>query len=87
MQKREESISRLEAVSEEDIKLWIIQAVGHKLKLEESLVQSTPKMKEIESRLSKHGVVVHVLEPTEFQVINEQAQAWDVFVKTPAWPT
>ena len=49
LQKREESISRLEAVSEEDIKLWIIQASGHKLKLKESLSQSTPKVKEIES--------------------------------------
>ena len=32
-----ESISNLEAVSEEDIKIWIIQALGHKLLLEESL--------------------------------------------------
>ena len=87
LQKREESISRLEAVREEDIKLWIIQASGHKIKLEESLVQSTPKMKEIESQLSKHEVAVRVLEPVEFQVINEQAQVWDIFVKTPVEPT
>ena len=44
-------------------------------------------MKEIESQLSKHEVVVHVLEPAEFQVIKEQAQAWDVFIKTPTGPT
>ena len=87
LQKGEENISSLDDVSEEDIKIWIIQESGHKLKLEEYLSQSTPRVKEIESQLSKHEVAVRVLEPVEFQVINEQAQAWDVFVKTPARPT
>ena len=44
-------------------------------------------MKEIESQLSKHEVAVRVLEPAEFQVISEQAQAWGAFVKTLAGPT
>ena len=35
--KGEESISKLEAISEEDIRIWIIQASGHKLLLEKSL--------------------------------------------------
>ena len=87
LQKGEENISRLEAVSEEDIKIWIIQASGHKLLLEESLSQSTPKVKEIESQLSKHDVTIHVLELVEYQVISEQAQAWGVFVKTPTGST
>ena len=85
--KGEESISKFEVVSEEDIKIWIIQASGHKLLLEESLSQSTPKVKEIKSQLSKHEVEVWVLEPAEYQVISEQAQAWGVFVKTPTGPT
>ena len=87
LQKGEESISKLEAVCEEDIKIWIIQASGHKLLLEESLSQSTPKVKEIESQLSKHEVAIHVLEPAKYQVISEQAPAWSVFVKTPTGPT
>ena len=66
LQKGEESIYRLEAVSEEDIKIWIIQASGHKLLLEESLSQNTPKVKEIESQLSKHEVAICVLKPTEY---------------------
>ena len=37
LQKGEERISRLEAVSEEDIRIWIIQSSGNKLLLEESL--------------------------------------------------
>ena len=86
LQKGEESISRLEAVSEEDIKISIIQASSHKLKLEESLSQSTPKVKEIKSQLSKHEVAVHELEPAEYQVISEQAQAWGIFFKTPTGP-
>ena len=64
LQKGEEIISRLEAISEEYIKIWITQASGHKLKLEEYLSQITPKVKEIESQLSKHEVAVRVLEPT-----------------------
>ena len=51
LQKREESIFRIEAISEEYIKYWIIQASGYKLKLEDSLSQSTPTVKEIESQL------------------------------------
>ena len=66
LQKGEESISRLEAVSDENIKIWIIQESSHKIKLEESLSQSALKVKEIESQLSKHEVVVHVLEHIEF---------------------
>ena len=66
LQKGEESIYRLEAVSEEDIKIWIIQASGHKILLEEYLSQSTSKVKEIESQLSKHEVAVHVLESAEY---------------------
>ena len=75
LQKGEESLERLEFVSEKDIETRIIQASGHQLKLEESLSQSTPKMKEIESQLSKHEVAVRVLEPAEYKVISEQAQA------------
>ena len=55
--------------------------------LEESLSQSTPKVKEIESQLSKHEVAVRVLEPAKYQVISEQAQDWGIFVKTPIGPT
>ena len=44
-------------------------------------------MKEIKSQLSKHEVAVRVLEPTEYKVISEQAQAWGVFIKTQIGPT
>ena len=44
-------------------------------------------MKEIESQLSKHEVEVCVLEPAEYKVISEQAQAWGVFIKTQTRPT
>ena len=84
--KGEERISKLEAISEEDIRIWIIQDLGHKLLLEESLSQNVPKVKEIESRLSKHEVAVRVLEPVEYRVISEEAQAWDIFIKKPIGP-
>ena len=62
LRKEEDILARLEVVSENDIETWIIQVLGHQLKLEEALGQSNPKMKEIESQLSKHEVEVHVLE-------------------------
>ena len=64
--KGEESISKIEVVSEEDIRIWIIQASCQKYLLEELLSQNAPKVKEIESQLSKHEVAVHVLEPAEY---------------------
>ena len=86
MQKGEESISNVESVSEEDIKIWIIQALTHKIFLEESLRKNVPKVKEIESQLSKHEVEVRVLEPAKYQVISEEAQAWGIFIKIPVEP-
>ena len=35
----------------------------------------------------KHEVVVRVLEPVEYRVISEEAQAWSVFIKTPTGST
>ena len=84
--KGEESISKLEATSEEDIRIWIIQASGHKLLLEEYLRQNVPNVKEIESQLSKHEVAVHGLEPVEYWIISEEAQAWGIFIKTLVGP-
>ena len=84
--KGEESISKLKVVSEEDIRIWIIQASGYKLLLEESLSQNVPKVKEIKSQLSKHEVAVRVLELAEYRVISEEAQGWGIFIKTPTRP-
>ena len=64
-----------------------MQASGHKHLLEELLNQNVPKVKEIESQLSKHEVAVRVLDSAEYQVISEEAQTWSVFLKTPAGPT
>ena len=41
----EESISKIEVVSEEAIGIWIIQALGHKHLLEELLSENAPKVK------------------------------------------
>ena len=87
MLKGEESISKFDGVSEEAIEIWIIQASSHKHLLEELFTQNAPKVKEIESQLSKHEVVVCVMEPTEYWVISEEAQAWSVFIKTSTGPT
>jgi len=87
MLKGGEIISKLEVVNKEDIRIWIIQYLGHKHLLEELLSQNAPKVKEIESQLSKHEVAVRVLRSAEYQVISEEAQAWSVFIKTSIRPT
>ena len=85
--KGEEITSKLKVVSEEAIEIWIIQVSGHKHLLKELLNQNVPKVKEIESQLSKHEVEVCVLELAEYRVISEEFQTWSVFIKTPAGPT
>ena len=49
LRKGEESISKIEYISEEAIGIWIIQVSIHKHLLEELLSQNTPQVKEIES--------------------------------------
>ena len=50
-------------------------------------MHTTPKVKEIESHLSKHEVVAHLLEPVNYRVIKEEAHAWGVFIKKPVGST
>ena len=49
MQIGEESIAKIECVSEEAIGVYIVQASVHKHLFEELLVQKSPKVREIES--------------------------------------
>ena len=83
LEKGVESISKIEVVGEESIEIWIIQDSRYKHLLEELLNRNAPTVKEIESQLSKHEVAVHVMEPAEYRVINEEAQTWSIFIKTP----
>ena len=76
-----------ECISEEVIGVWIVQVFVQKHLFEELLSQNAPKLKEIESQLSKHEITTRVLKPDEYQIINEEAQAWDVFIKKPSGPT
>ena len=87
LQIREESIVMNECINEEVIGVWIVQVFVHKHMFEEMLSQNAPKVKEIESQLSKHEITTCLLEPTEYRIINEEAQAWDVFIKKPTGPT
>ena len=70
LQTGEESTSQIECISEEAIGVWIIQVLAHKHLFEELLGQNAPKVKEIESQLSKHEIAVRVLEPAKYRIIN-----------------
>ena len=57
LQTGEDSIAKIEIISEEAIGVWVVQASIHKHLFEELLTQNSPKVWEIESQLSKHEVV------------------------------
>ena len=67
----EDSISKIECISQEAIVVWIVQVSVHKHLFEELLSQNAPKVEEIESQLSEHQIAVRVLEPAEYRIINE----------------
>ena len=87
MRARGESIAKIKCVSEEAIGFWIVEYSIHNNPFEELLIQNSPKVREIESQLSKHELVARVLEPVDYHIIREEAQAWDVFIKKPTGPT
>ena len=77
----------IECISEEVIGVWIVHVFVQKHLFEELLSQDAPKVKEIESQLSKHEITTRVLDPAEDRSINEESQVWDVFIKKPTGPT
>ena len=83
MQIDKEGIEKIKSIGEEEIRFWVIQALVHKNIFEESLMQTTPNVKEIESQISKHDVVARLLEPVDYLVIMEEAHAWIFFIKKP----
>ena len=68
LQTGEDTISKIECISEESFRVWIVQISVHKNLFEELLSQNTPKVKDIESQLSKHEIAARVLDPAEYQL-------------------
>ena len=62
LQTGDKSIANIECISEEAIGVWIVQASFHKHLFEELLIQNSPKVRDIESQLSKHEIHARVLE-------------------------
>ena len=83
----EESIQKIEIIREEEIRVWVIQPSVHKYLFKELLMQTSPKVKEIESHLSKHEVFSRLLERVDYQVIREEAHACGIFIKKSVGPT
>ena len=83
----EQSIQKIENIGEEAIKVWVIQASVHKHLFEELLIHTSPKVKEIESQLSRHRMAARLLELIDYRVIREEAHAWSVFIKKLVGPT
>ena len=75
LQTCEDSIAKIESIGEETIGVCIVQASIHKHLFEELLIQNSPKVREIETQLSKHEIAAHLLDPIDYQVISEEAQA------------
>ena len=87
LQTDDESIQKIKSIREEEIRVWVIQTLVHKNLFEDLFMQTMSKVKEIESQLSKHEVAARFLEPVDYQVINDEAHAWSVFIKKPVRPT
>ena len=87
LQVGEEIISKIECISEEAIGISTVQASFHRHLFEELLIQSSQKVREIESQMSKHELAARVLDPIDYCIISEQDKIWDVFIKIPTGPT
>ena len=87
LQTWEESIYKIECLNMESIGVWNVPVSLHKNLFEELLSQNAPKVKEIESQLLKHEIATRVLEPAEYPIINEEAQTWNVYIKSQAGST
>ena len=76
----EQSIQKIESIGEEAIRIYVLQGSVHKYLFEELLMQTSPKVKEIESHLAKHEVTTQLLNPVDYRVINAEAAAWNFFI-------
>ena len=83
----EESIQKIERIGEETIEILVVQASIHKYLFEELLMQTSPKVKEIESQLDKHEVTARFLELVNCRVIKEEVVAWKFFTRGAARPS
>ena len=87
MEEDEQSIQKIEGISEEVVKNWIAQTSISNYLLEYLYIVTPPKMTKIESQLVVHEVIVRLLEPLDYITIVEGANAWGEFIKRPAGPT
>ena len=80
LQTNKQSIQKIESIGKKSIRIQVVQASIHKYLFEELLMQSSPKVKEIESHLAKHEVTTQLLNPVDYRVINAEAAAWNFFI-------
>ena len=80
LQTYEQSIQNIKNISEEAIRIWVVQASVHKYLFEELLRKNSPKVKEIDFHLAKHELNARLLELVEYRVIEEEATTWKVFI-------
>ena len=66
LQGDKQSIQKVESINEEVIGTWVALASVHKYILYEWLIQTRPRVKEIESYLTKHELTACILEPVDY---------------------
>ena len=87
MNEDEQSIQKIEGISEEVVKTWIAQASVSNYLLEDLYRLTPPKVKEVDSQLVLHEVTVRLLEPVDYRTIAEEENAWGEYISRPAGPT
>ena len=83
----EQSIQKIEGISDEVVKTWIAQASSSNYLLEDLYRVTTPKMAKVESQLAMHELTVRLLEPANYQTIAEEENAWGECISRIAGPT
>ena len=82
-----EYIRKMDAFIEEDIHHFVGQDSINAYFLEDICKATTEWVVHIETHLSIHEVTLQVLEPIKCKAIDEEANAWEIYISSMVWPT
>ena len=69
------------------VKTWIAQAYVSNFLFEDLYRVTPPKLIEVESQMEVYEVTVRMLEPMDYRIIEEEANAWGEYISRPVGPT
>ena len=82
-----EYIRKVESFTEEDIHHFVGKASVNAYLLEGMCKTAAEEVARIETELSIHEVTLQLLELIKYKTIVEEANAWETYISSMAWPT